>query len=207
MYSDTQCWEQLRVRKHVMPRLAAALQLPDVIVAFDESIFGRMEALVTFLHRMAQQGSWEALLPFLGGRRAPASPLMRACLRWSTIECMHAALAARATHSALPRFMQACVLLVRAGLAPRTATPSTGCCITSTTLSATVSTISTGGQRTLKYSPTPYITSAPTHPGVWASSTALSDRAVAQGRVKGCCTLGTKKNTVSSFSPLWVQMA
>ena len=151
MYSDTQCWEQLRVRKHDMPRLAAALQLPDVIVAFDESIFGRMEALVTFLHRMAQQGSWEALLPFLGGRRAPASPLMRACLRWSTIECMHAALAARATHSALPRFMQACVLLVRAGLAPATATPSTGCCITSTTRSAAQSRISTGGQPMLKY--------------------------------------------------------
>ena len=210
MYSDTQCWEQLRVRKDDMPRLAAALQLPDVIVTANEAVFGRMEALVTFLHRMAQQGSWEALLPFLGGRRAPASPLMRACLRWSCVQHRtHARSTRRArnAHSALPRFMQACVLLVRAGLAPRTATPSTGCCITSTTLSATVSTISTGGQRTLKYSPTLYITSAPTHPGVWASSTALSDRAVAQGRVKGCCTLGTKKNTVSSFSPLWVQMA
>ena len=67
MYSDTQCWEQLRVRKDDMPRLAAALQLPDVIVARD-SVFGRMEASVTFLHRMAQQGSWEALLPFLGGK-------------------------------------------------------------------------------------------------------------------------------------------
>ena len=138
MYSDTQCWEQLRVRKHDMPRLAAALQLPDVIVAFDESIFGKMEALVVFLHRMAQQGSWEALLPFLGGRRAPASHLICACLRWSCVHRrMHTSeLAARATHSALSRLMQACVLVVRAGLAPPTATASTGCCITSTTLSA-----------------------------------------------------------------------
>ena len=46
MYSDTQCWEQLRVRKGDMPRLAAALHLPDVIVTRDESVFGRMEALV-----------------------------------------------------------------------------------------------------------------------------------------------------------------
>ena len=162
MYSDTQCWEQLRVRKDDMPRLAAALQLPDVLIARD-SVFGRMEALVTFLHRMAQQGSWEALLPFLGGRRAPASHLICACLRWSCVHRrMHTPeLAARATHSALPRLMQAFVLIVRAGLAPPTATPSTGCCITSTTLSAAVQqnhgSISTGGQPMLKYSPTPYI--------------------------------------------------
>ena len=72
MYTDTQCWEELRVRKADMPRLAAALALPDVIVVRCNSVFGRMEALVTFLHRMAQQGSWEGLLQFLGGRRRRA---------------------------------------------------------------------------------------------------------------------------------------
>ena len=69
MYSDVRCWEQLRVRKADMPRLADALNIPDIIVVRHGPVFGRMEALVTFLHRMAQQGSWEALLPFQGGRR------------------------------------------------------------------------------------------------------------------------------------------
>ena len=71
MYSAEVCWAQMRTRKEDIPRLAKALRLPEVIET-NGHVFSQLEALVTFLHRMAHPGSWESKLQFLGGRARAA---------------------------------------------------------------------------------------------------------------------------------------
>ena len=64
MYSDVVCWDSMRWRKDDMADLAHAVRLPDVIVTPSRGyVFGRMEALVVFLLRMASPAPWEGTLP------------------------------------------------------------------------------------------------------------------------------------------------
>ena len=80
MYSEEQCWAHLRFRKADLPLLLQALRLPNVIRIKHASetrrghhhIFSGMEALVTFLSRMATAATWEQQQLFLGGRARSA---------------------------------------------------------------------------------------------------------------------------------------
>ena len=68
MYSEHQCWEQLRWRKQDIPQLAQDLGLPPVFKTSRRYVFTREEATVVLLRRFAHAGSWESILQFLGGR-------------------------------------------------------------------------------------------------------------------------------------------
>ena len=71
MYSPEKCWEYFRFRKEDMPHLLQELQLPvspdGMIHTGGRYVFSPMEALCTFLHRMAHPSTWDILLGALGG--------------------------------------------------------------------------------------------------------------------------------------------
>lgn len=71
MYSDEKCWEYFRFRKEDMPHLLHELRLPTGrdgrMHTRSRYVFEPMEALCTFLHRMAHPSTWDVLIGTLGG--------------------------------------------------------------------------------------------------------------------------------------------
>ena len=71
MYSAEKCWEYFRFRKEDMPHLLHELRLPTGrdgrMHTRSRYVFEPMEALCTFLHRMAHPSTWDVLIGTLGG--------------------------------------------------------------------------------------------------------------------------------------------
>jgi hypothetical protein len=68
MYSDSECWEQLRWRREHIPTLALELGMPPLLRTSKGNVFTREEATVVLLRRFAHAGTWESILKWLGGR-------------------------------------------------------------------------------------------------------------------------------------------
>ena len=74
MYSEEQCWEYFRFRKEDMPTLLHELRLPvgrdGRLCTAGRYVFEPMEALCTFLFRMAHAGPWYIVMLAMGGASA-----------------------------------------------------------------------------------------------------------------------------------------